>query len=185
MTSKELYQQAYNKHYRDKDYAEALKDYHEVINLYPDSAEARYAKQQIPNVEKVLGRQSAEQEHARKFEEEARAKQAEENKARWEQELRDRERRAKIYADQVARLKQYGADGYYEYKVVKLLDSISAGCIDADELMNTLNQLGLEGWRLVSAYSNELGKNALAIAGFGVNSTADEHILIFERFQKI
>jgi hypothetical protein len=42
---------------------------------------------------------------------------------------------------------------------------------------------------LVTAYSNELGKNALSggVGGalLGVNSTVDENILIFERFVKI
>ena len=52
-----------------------------------------------------------------------------------------------------------------------------------------LNELGIEGWHLVTAYSNELGKNALSggVGGavFGVNSTIDENILIFERFVRI
>lgn len=126
------------------------------------------------NLEKKAAKEKADQE-----------KKAAEERARWEQELRDREQRAQEYADQVARLKQAGADGYYEYKVVKLQDSNMTGCLDADLMMNTLNQMGLEGWRLVNAYSNEMGKNALALGGFGVNATADEHILIFERFQKI
>lgn len=56
-------------------------------------------------------------------------------------------------------------------------------------MTQVLNELGLDGWHLVTAYSNELGKNALSggIGGVmtGVNSTIDENILIFERFVKI
>lgn len=114
-----------------------------------------------------------------------REKEAAEEKAKQDEENLKREKKADEYAAQIAKLKHAGSDGYYEYKVVKLIDSIRAGCLDANELMNTLNNMGLEGWRLVTAYSNELGKNALALGGFGVNATADEHILIFERFQKI
>ena len=101
-------------------------------------------------------------------------------------------------AAQIAKLKSGGAEGYYEYKVVKLEDFVAAGslganltmnpaagCLDATLMMNTLNQMGLEGWRLVTAYTNELFQNANALGGFGSNATADEHILIFERFHKI
>lgn len=184
MTSQELYQQAYKKHYRDKAYAEALKDYQEVINLFPDSAEARYAKQQIPNIEKAMNQHSIEEEFIRRHAEEEKAKE-EAERTEQERQAQEQERRAQEYAERIAKLKQMGSSGYYEYKVIKLMDNVRTGCLDATQLMNTLNQLGLDGWRLVTAYSNELGKNALAIAGFGVNATADEHILIFERFQKI
>jgi len=37
------------------------------------------------------------------------------------------------------------------------------------------------GWKLHTMYSNELGKNAVALLGLGVNSTACEDVLIFER----
>ena len=55
-------------------------------------------------------------------------------------------------------------------------------------LAQTLNELGIDGWHLVTAYSNELGKNALSGGAggvmLGVNSTVDENILIFERYVK-
>ena len=47
--------------------------------------------------------------------------------------------------------------------------------------MEVLSTHALQGWKLHSIYSNELGKNALRILGFGVNSTACEDVLIFER----
>ena len=79
-------------------------------------------------------------------------------------------------------LKTLGRDGYYEYKVISIVDK--RGAVDIEKLMATLNELGLDGWRLQCAYSNEMGKDSLTIAGFGINSTADQNILIFERFVK-
>lgn len=79
-------------------------------------------------------------------------------------------------------LKSLGKDGYYEYKVISLVDK--KGAVDTERLMNELNDLGLDGWRLQCAYTNEMGKDSLSIAGFGINSTADQNILIFERFVK-
>ena len=91
-------------------------------------------------------------------------------------------------------LTQMGLEGYYEYKVVSLLDESGifrkkSGAVDTVAMTKTLNDLGLDGWHLVTAYSNELGKNALSggVGGamLGINSTVDENILIFERFVKI
>lgn len=38
-----------------------------------------------------------------------------------------------------------------------------------------------QGWRLVTMYTNEIGENALAVGGVGVNATMCEDILVFER----
>ena len=58
--------------------------------------------------------------------------------------------------------------------------------IDTNELMLNLNSLGIEGWHLVSAYSNEIGhtSSSSGFGGFstGTNATIDQNILIFERF---
>lgn len=51
MTAQTLYQEAYTAHYKKKDYYNAILGYLRVIELYPDSNEARYARQQIPNLE--------------------------------------------------------------------------------------------------------------------------------------
>jgi hypothetical protein len=99
-------------------------------------------------------------------------------------ESKKQEKREQEMAEQLEALKASGADGYYEYKVLKMEDNARAGCLDAEELMYTLNTMGLQGWRLVNAYSNELGKNNIALNGFGTNATNDEHIMIFERFRK-
>jgi len=99
----------------------------------------------------------------------------------------------KQYALEVAALKKKGADGYYQYKVISLMDvggvfKSNSGRVNTTAMTETLNKLGLEGWHLVTAYSNELGKNALSGGAGGVmlgaNSTVDENILIFERFVK-
>lgn len=60
---------------------------------------------------------------------------------------------------------------------------------DASKITSLLNEYALDGWRLVSAYVNELGHNSSSsgIGEFstGSNSTIDQHILILERFVKI
>lgn len=94
----------------------------------------------------------------------------------------------------IASLKKMGAEGYYQYKVISLLDvgglfKSNSGRVNTEAMTKTLNELGIDGWHLVTAYSNELGKNALSGGAggvlLGVNSTVDENILIFERFVKI
>ena len=93
----------------------------------------------------------------------------------------------------IENLKESGAEGYYEYKTISLLDvggifNSNSGRVDTYEMTQTLNELGVDGWHLITAYSNELGKNALSGgtggALLGVNSTVNENILIFERFVK-
>ena len=81
------------------------------------------------------------------------------------------------------------ADGkYYQYKTIVVPDKKS-GKVDAQAIENTLNRMGYEGWRLVSAFSNEVGKNsdAIGVGGVmvGVNSTTDDTVLIFERVARI
>ena len=91
-------------------------------------------------------------------------------------------------------LREKNIEGYYEYKVISLLDvgglfKSNSGRVDTEAMANKLNDLGIDGWHLVTAYSNELGKNALSGGAggvlLGINSTVDENILIFERFVKI
>lgn len=54
MDSKELFQKAYDMHYRKKQYEEAINIYHEVVNKYPNSSEAQYAEQQIKNLNEQM-----------------------------------------------------------------------------------------------------------------------------------
>jgi len=104
---------------------------------------------------------------------------------------REREEQHRVQLD---RLKSQGIDGYYEYKVVSFSDisglfSKDSGRVNTIAMTEALNLLGMDGWHLVTAYSNELGKNAFSggvgSAILGVNSTVDENILIFERFVRI
>ena len=39
----------------------------------------------------------------------------------------------------------------------------------------------MQGWRLVTMYSNEIGKNAVALGGVGSNVTMCEDVLVFEK----
>ena len=86
------------------------------------------------------------------------------------------------YQARINHLKSLGKEGYFQYKVISIVDK--KGAVDVYGLMATLNDLGLDGWELKCAYSNEMGKNSLEIAGFGLNSTADQNILILQRFVK-
>ena len=109
-------------------------------------------------------------------------------KRKIEIERKNRERIQQEYNHKIDNLSEMGLDGYYEYKVVSLNDD-NAGGIYSSTIENTLNELGLDGWHLRCAYTNELGKNSNSggIGGFstGTNSTIDQNILIFERFVRI
>lgn len=80
------------------------------------------------------------------------------------------------------------AGGYWEYKVVSLIDD-NGGGISPAELESTMNSLGSYGWHLKVAYANELGRNSSSSGAYGVssgtNATIDQNILIFERFVKV
>ena len=70
--------------------------------------------------------------------------------------------------------------GSYEYEVVTIINK-EHGLIDKDKMNRILQDHAMEGWRLHTIYSNELGKNAIKLLGLGINSTACEDVLIFER----
>lgn len=74
-------------------------------------------------------------------------------------------------------------DGYWEYKVIDLVNQ--DGLVDTVSLSLVINDYSMDGWRVKTAHSNELGKNAMAIFGFGINSTAEQNIIILERFKRI
>ena len=74
--------------------------------------------------------------------------------------------------------KAYGV--FYEYDVVTVLNE-GHGRIDIPKMKQILTEHAMAGWKLHTIYSNELGKNALSILGLGVNATACEDVLIFER----
>lgn len=69
---------------------------------------------------------------------------------------------------------------FYEYKVLSLLDK-DTGICDVKDVETQLNRLAQNGWRVISSNYNELGKNAVSILGFGINSTVGQTIIILER----
>ena len=69
---------------------------------------------------------------------------------------------------------------HYEYDVVTIINE-GHGQIDKQKMLKVLSERAQQGWKLHTIYSNELGKNAISLLGLGVNSTACEDVLIFER----
>lgn len=61
--------------------------------------------------------------------------------------------------------------GEYEYDVITVINT-KKGLTDTEAIKKILLEKSSAGWRLIAAYSNELGKNALSLYGFGVNATA-------------
>lgn len=71
-------------------------------------------------------------------------------------------------------------DDLYEYDIVTILNK-DHGQIDKKKIKEVIMSHARKGWKLHTVYSNELGKNALAVLGLGLNTTACEDVLIFER----
>ncbi|MBR4888063.1 MAG: DUF4177 domain-containing protein [Clostridia bacterium] len=138
-----------------------------------------------------------EKEEKVKQQEEEKRQQEERDRKEWfrqQQEEFQRKQKEEQHRLQIEQLKAKNLDGYYEYKVISLSDigglfKSNSGRVDIVAMTQTLNELGIEGWHLITAYSNELGKNALSGGAggvlLGINSTVDENILIFERFVRI
>lgn len=68
-------------------------------------------------------------------------------------------------------------NAFYEYKVEIVSDSGVLGKTSKTELEDTIMSYALNGWRLCSVTTNEIGKNAV----LGINTTLNNTILIFER----
>lgn len=71
-----------------------------------------------------------------------------------------------------------------EYSVEVIRDT-SVGVTDVVALKSTLEHYSKHGWKLKSAFTNEIGKNSvevsMSVVNQGINSTIDQLILIFER----
>ena len=80
---------------------------------------------------------------------------------------------AQIYNE---RLEQYKKNPFYEYDYI-VVPNRSDGSTDKERIEEILSSHAMQGWRLVTMYSNEIGKNAIA----GVNATMCEDIIVFER----
>ena len=72
---------------------------------------------------------------------------------------------------------KYTSEQKYEYKIETVSDSSVLGKIQVEEMENILRKYAQEGWRLHTALTNEMGKNAVV----GVNATVNQTIFIFER----
>ena len=70
--------------------------------------------------------------------------------------------------------------GLYEYDIETVINE-NHGTVDKDRMRQILNERAKQGWKLHTMYSNELGKNALGLLGLGINSTACEDVMVFER----
>ena len=68
----------------------------------------------------------------------------------------------------------------YEYAIESVSNAFS-GETQKEEILNVIKKYTQDGWRVHTIYSNELGKNAVAFMGVGVNATKSEDIIIFER----
>lgn len=174
-----LYEIAHNCHYSQKDEKSAYAFYEMITISFPNTPECAYSKSQIDNLLK-----------SNKSLHEISSSEKEEIIELYVGELINEVLNTDVSCSVIKRqleqrkqLKESGIDGYYEYKVIPVMDKV--GRTDIDQVSEILNQMGLDGWHLKSAMTNELGKNALMILGLGINSTADETVLIFERYIKI
>ena len=127
------------------------------------------------------------------YEQKQKEKLQQEEQERLDEINKERMEREQHFSLRMKNLKDNHHEGYYEYKAISLSDigglfQSNSGRVDIDKMTAVLNDMGMDGWHLVTAYSNELGKNALSGGAtgvmLGVNSTVDENILIFERFIK-
>lgn len=67
----------------------------------------------------------------------------------------------------------------YDYKIETIRDS--GGATNVYKLSTIINNYASQGYRVVSVFTNELGKNAVSVGGIGVNSTVDQVVVIFEK----
>lgn len=136
-----------------------------------------YIHQRVMTSEEIAKeRDKKQQEIVEKTKEVERRQKAEEEQLIKEQLLL-KERKEKIE-------QQIKRNPKYEYKIITI-DDTSSGSIDSARIQKILNQYSEEGWKLHSAFTNELGKNSSSTSighmGSGTNATIDQTVLIFER----
>lgn len=136
----------------------------------------------------ALELEKMEQERREQAIEESRERARREAQERKEKILREQEaaRQREAHAKKIQGLKARGYSGYYEYTTVSLLDDNGSGILSVQQVSDLLNDYSLDGWRLVTSYSNEIGYTDRDV-GYRLreNSTVDQHIFILERFVKI
>lgn len=91
-------------------------------------------------------------------------------------EIREKKRLEEISKQEYA----LSTSDLYEYKVVTV-ENERGGLVDKESMMDMLNSYAREGWKLHTVYSNELGKSAVSVLGFGVNATVCQDVFILER----
>ena len=84
---------------------------------------------------------------------------------------------AQIYND---RVEQYIKNPFYEYDFI-VVPNNSDGTANKEQINKVLISHATQGWRLVTMYSNMIGKNEIKIAGVGTNVTICEDVMVFER----
>ena len=132
----------------------------------------------------IEGIQNEQKEKAKREAEKIAQQHKHQTELRLMQEDLKQQQAEQLHTVAIEKLKSNGAEGYWQYKVLSLVDK-DGGYLDATQLTDNLNALGIEGWHLVAAYSNELGHNTNPSAfGASTNATIDQNILIFERFVK-
>ena len=67
----------------------------------------------------------------------------------------------------------------YEYAVETINDI--RGSTNITALKYTLKSYGDRGYKVKSIFTNELGKNSISAGTFGINSTEDEVVIVFEK----
>ena len=70
-------------------------------------------------------------------------------------------------------------DVKYEYAVEVVKDV--GGATDIIKLSRLLTNYSEKGYRVSNIFTNELGKDSISVGGVGVNSTADQVVIIFEK----
>lgn len=111
--------------------------------------------------------------------------QSEKDAIKYDLKNRIRERKIILQKREELRSVQLPKNPQYEYQIVSVGD-MDSGEINIREIQRILNQYSEDGWKLHSAFTNELGKNSSATSigsfGSGTNATIDQTILIFERY---
>lgn len=109
------------------------------------------------------------------------------NTIEYEQNIINEKQRERIQKEEAAKNRELehikyakSFNEFFEYDVVTIINK-DHGIVDKKKMMDILSEHARSGWKLHTIYSNELGKNALSIMGFGTNATACEDVLIFER----
>lgn len=84
---------------------------------------------------------------------------------------------AKIYNE---RIEQYKKNPFYEYDYI-VVPNKADGSTNKETIKSIIESHAMQGWRLITMYSNEIGKNAITVGGVGGNVTICEDVLVFER----